>query len=115
MTAGTLSAHLRMEFALAHWLVNGAEGGRLFVRCFGGDGTVRENAAGDVLASLTTMVSNAPSEAWAGGVIMTALAQPAHDGAARRRGCLRAGRRRGPGSSWRRCSTAGRCRRASRT
>jgi hypothetical protein len=24
------------EFALAHWLVNGADGGRLFVRCFGG-------------------------------------------------------------------------------
>jgi diacylglycerol kinase family enzyme len=44
------------EFAHAHWLVNGADGGRLFVRCFGGDGTVRENAAGDVLASLTTMV-----------------------------------------------------------
>jgi len=34
------------EFALAHWLVNGADGGRLFVRRFGGDGTVRENAAG---------------------------------------------------------------------
>jgi hypothetical protein len=30
--------------------VNGADGGRLFLRCFGGDGTVRENAAGDVLA-----------------------------------------------------------------
>ena len=42
------------EFALAHWLVNGADGGRIFVRCFGGDGIVRENAAGDVLASLTT-------------------------------------------------------------
>ena len=41
------------EFALAHWLVNGADG--LFVRCFGGDGTVRENAAGDVLASLTIL------------------------------------------------------------
>jgi hypothetical protein len=40
------------EFAFAHWLVNGADGGRLFVRCFGGEGTVRENAAGDVLASL---------------------------------------------------------------
>jgi hypothetical protein len=50
------------EFALAHWLVNGADGGRLFVRCFGGDGTVRENVAGDVLASLTTMVRNAPVE-----------------------------------------------------
>ena len=55
------------EFALAHWLVNGADGGRLFVRCFGGDGRVRENAAGDVLASLTTMVWNAPSKSWTGG------------------------------------------------
>jgi hypothetical protein len=50
------------EFALADWLVNGVDGGRLFVRCFGGDGTVRENAAGDVLASLTTMVWNIPSK-----------------------------------------------------
>ena len=58
------------EFALAHWLVNGADGGRLFVRCFGGDGTVRENAAGDVLASLTTMVWNAPSKSWTGGATM---------------------------------------------
>jgi hypothetical protein len=32
------------------------------VRCFGGDGAVRENAAGDMLASLTTMVWNAPSK-----------------------------------------------------
>jgi hypothetical protein len=58
------------EFALAHWLVNGADGGRLFVRCFGGDGTVRENAAGDVLASLTTMVWNAPSKSCTGGATM---------------------------------------------
>ena len=43
------------EFALAHWLINGADGGRLFVRCFDGRG----DAAGDVLASLTTMVWNA--------------------------------------------------------
>ena len=58
------------EFALAHWLVNGADGGRIFVRCFGGDGTVRENAAGDVLPSLTTMVWNAPSKSWTGGATM---------------------------------------------
>ena len=58
------------EFALAHWLVNGADGGRLFVRCFGGDGIVRENVAGDVLASLTTMVWNAPSKSWTGGATM---------------------------------------------
>ena len=58
------------ELALAHWVVNGADGGRVFVRCFGGDGAVRENAAGDVLASLTTMVWNAPSKSWAGGATM---------------------------------------------
>jgi hypothetical protein len=59
------------EFALAHWLVNGADGGRLFVRCFGGDAVVRENATGDVLASLTTMLWNAPSKSWTGGATMT--------------------------------------------
>ena len=58
------------EFALAHWLVNGADGGRLFVRCFSGDGTVRENVAGDVLASLTTMLWQAPSKSWTGGATM---------------------------------------------
>ena len=60
------------EFALAHWLPNGADGGdqSLFGRCFGGDGTVRENAASDVLASLTTMVWNAPSKSWTGGATM---------------------------------------------
>jgi hypothetical protein len=35
-----------------------------------GNGTVRENAAGDVLASLTTMVWNAPSKSWTGGATM---------------------------------------------
>ncbi|HYI84930.1 MAG TPA: hypothetical protein VEX11_17195 [Acetobacteraceae bacterium] len=50
--------------------MNGADGERLFVRCFCGDGTVRENAAGDVLASLTTMVWNAPSKSWTGGAAM---------------------------------------------
>ena len=58
------------EFALAHWLVNGADCGRLFVRCLGDDGTMRENAAGDVLASPTTMVWNAPSKSWTGGATM---------------------------------------------
>jgi hypothetical protein len=58
------------EFALVHWLVNGANGGRQFVRCFDGDGIVRENAVGDVLASLTTMLWNAPSKSWTGGATM---------------------------------------------
>ena len=40
------------------------------MRCFGGDGTVRENVAGDVLASLTTMVWNVPSKSWTGGATM---------------------------------------------
>jgi hypothetical protein len=50
------------EFALAHWLVNGSDGGRLFVRCFGGDGTVRENAAGDVLPPAHHHGQDAPSK-----------------------------------------------------
>jgi membrane fusion protein (multidrug efflux system) len=58
------------EFALAHWLVGGADGGRLFVRCFDTAMNVRENIAGDVLASLTTMQWNVPSKAWTGGAVM---------------------------------------------
>ncbi|GGG42278.1 hypothetical protein GCM10010964_32200 [Caldovatus sediminis] len=58
------------EFALAHWLVGGADGGRLFVRCFDAGMAVRENIAGDVLASLTTMQWNTPSKAWTGGAVM---------------------------------------------
>ena len=50
--------------------MNGADGGRLFVRAFGGDGTVRQHVAGDVLASLTTMVWNASSKSWTGGSTM---------------------------------------------
>jgi hypothetical protein len=40
------------------------------VSSFGGDGIVRENAAGDVLASMTTMLWNAPSKSWTGGATM---------------------------------------------
>ena len=58
------------EFALAHWLVGGADGGRLFVRCFDAAMNIRENIAGDVLASLTTMQWNIPSKAWTGGSVM---------------------------------------------
>jgi hypothetical protein len=43
----------------------------MFVRCFGGDGAVRENVAGDVLASLTTMLWNTPSKSWTGGATMS--------------------------------------------
>jgi hypothetical protein len=38
------------EFALADWLVGGADGGRLCLRCFDSPGIVRENIAGDALA-----------------------------------------------------------------
>ena len=58
------------EFALAHWLVGGTDGGRLFVRCFDAAMAVRENIAGDVLASLTTLQWNSPSKAWTGGAVM---------------------------------------------
>ena len=58
------------EFALAHWLVGGADGGRLFVRCFDAATNVREDVAGDVLASLATLQWNVPSKAWTGGAVM---------------------------------------------
>jgi hypothetical protein len=57
------------EFALAQ-LVGGADGGRLFVRCFDAAMNVRENLAGDVLASLSTMMWNVPAKAWTGGATM---------------------------------------------
>jgi hypothetical protein len=44
--------------------VGGADGGRLFVRCFDAAMTVRENIAGDVLASPTTLLRNTPFKAW---------------------------------------------------
>jgi hypothetical protein len=40
------------------------------VRCFDAGMVVREDIAGDVLASLTTMQWNAPSKAWTGGAVM---------------------------------------------
>ncbi|WP_135468558.1 glycosyl hydrolase family 28-related protein [Crenalkalicoccus roseus] len=58
------------EFALAHWLVSGAAGGRLFARCFDAAGQIRENLPGDVLASLTTMLWNAPAKGWNAGAPM---------------------------------------------
>jgi len=58
------------EFALAHWLVGGTDGGRLLVRVFDGAAIVRENIAGDVLASITTMQWNGPAKGWDAGVPM---------------------------------------------
>ncbi|TCZ63936.1 hypothetical protein [Roseicella aquatilis] len=58
------------EFALAHWLTSGASGGRLFVRVFDGAGNVREDTAGDVLASITTMQWNGPAKGWNAGAPM---------------------------------------------
>ena len=40
------------------------------MRCFSGDATVRESATGDVPASLTAVVWNAPSKPWTGGATM---------------------------------------------
>jgi hypothetical protein len=51
-------------------LLGGADGGRLFVRCFDAAINVHENLVADVLASLTTMQWNAPSKAWTGGAVM---------------------------------------------
>jgi hypothetical protein len=83
------------EFAFAHWLVGGADGGWLFARCYDAAMNVRENFAGDVLTSLTTMVWNAPSKSWTGGATMSdASLNRRDDGAPRRRRRLRADRYR---------------------
>ena len=58
------------EFAIAHWLTGGASGGRLFVRTFDGAGNIRADVAGDVLASLTTMLWNALAKGWSAGAPM---------------------------------------------
>ncbi|MFM7303358.1 MAG: hypothetical protein ACKO4X_08555, partial [Alphaproteobacteria bacterium] len=58
------------EFALAHWLVGGADGGRLCLRCFDGAGIVRENIAGDALASGTTLQWAPTSKTWQAGAVM---------------------------------------------
>ena len=50
----------RRAFAEANWLVGGVDGSRTFVRCFNAAMTVRENIAGDVPASGTTMLWNVP-------------------------------------------------------
>jgi hypothetical protein len=58
------------EFALAHWLVGGADGGRLCLRCFDGAGIGRENIAGDALASGTTLQWAPTSKTWQAGAVM---------------------------------------------
>ncbi|GIX10383.1 hypothetical protein [Elioraea sp.] len=58
------------EFALAHWLVGGADGGRLFVRCFDAAKTILTDADARVLASGTTMGWNSAPKAWIAGAGM---------------------------------------------
>ena len=58
------------EFALAHWLVGDAVGGRLCLRCFDTAGLVRENIAGDALASGTTLQWAPTSRSWQAGAVM---------------------------------------------
>jgi len=104
------------EFALARWLVGGADGGRLFVRVFDGAANVRENIAGDVLASGTTMQWNAPAEGWNAGAVMA-------DASLNRRQTIRVGAggllrqwaswASTARSSWRRCGCSD-CRRRRR-
>jgi hypothetical protein len=55
------------EFAVTHWLAGGASGGRLFVRPFDAAGNIGVDVAGDVLASLTTMLWNGPAKGWSAG------------------------------------------------
>ncbi len=64
-----LTTHAK-EFALAHWLVSGADGGRLCLRCFDGAGVVRENIAGDALASGTTLQWAPTSKSWQARAVM---------------------------------------------
>jgi len=58
------------EIAIAHSLVAGAAGGRLFARLFDAAGNIREDVAGDILASLTTMLWSAPAKGWHAGAPM---------------------------------------------
>lgn len=58
------------EFALARWLSGGASGGRLVVRPFDAVGNIRADAAGDVLASLATVLWNGPAKGWSAGAPM---------------------------------------------
>jgi hypothetical protein len=58
------------EFAVTHWLAGGASGGRLFVRPFDAAGNIGVDVAGDVLASLTTMLWNGPAKGWSAGAPM---------------------------------------------
>jgi hypothetical protein len=51
-------------------IAGAADGGRPFVRRFDATMVEREDIAGDVLASLTTMQWNVPSKAWTGGAVM---------------------------------------------
>ena len=72
------------EFALVHTLAGNAPGGRLFARCFDGAGNIRTNLAGDVLASITTMLWSPPGKLWTGG-------SPMEDSSLNRRQSLRFG------------------------
>jgi hypothetical protein len=58
------------EFALAHWLVGATDGGRLCLHCFESAVIVRENIAGDALASGTTLKWAATSKTWQAGAVM---------------------------------------------
>jgi hypothetical protein len=58
------------ELALAHWLVGGADGGRLCLLCFDCAGIVRENVSGAALASGTAMQWAPTSKSWQAGAVM---------------------------------------------
>jgi hypothetical protein len=65
-----VETHQVKEFALAHWLAGGAQGGRLFVRVFDDAGNVRENIPNDVLFSIGSASWNSASKGWSGGATM---------------------------------------------
>ncbi len=62
--AFVVDASQAREFALAHWLVGGADGGCLFVRCSDGAKTLLTDAEARVLASGATMSWNSAAKAW---------------------------------------------------
>jgi hypothetical protein len=68
--ARAVRLHGLAEAARTARVVGGGDGGRLFVRVFDGAANVRENIAGDVLASGTTMQWNSPAKGWNAGAVM---------------------------------------------
>jgi hypothetical protein len=55
---------------MAHGLLSGADGGRLFVRTVAAVLVIHRNVAGNVLALLTSRLRKKRSKGWTGGAVM---------------------------------------------